>query len=104
MSEKGPGLEEYKPTRLDWLTVMLNSLFKRPNVQSVGFDMFYLPGSDGYSITLVVSHSADANKRELEEAINVAKNFARVLAKNYGWDEWIKVTPFFSVIDNEKKE
>ena len=56
MSDNAPGFEKYTPTRLDWLTVMLNAQFSYDNARSDRFTLSYLPGEDGKSLSVIVRH------------------------------------------------
>ena len=47
MSEKAQGLHIYTPTRLEWLAVMLNTLFQYDTLSSDGFALYYIGLNDG---------------------------------------------------------
>ncbi|MDE0086200.1 MAG: hypothetical protein OXU23_10840 [Candidatus Poribacteria bacterium] len=91
MSDKAPGLEKYTPTRLDWLTVMLNAQFSYDNVVSDRFTLSYLPGVDGKSLSVIVKHFADADKERMEERIDLAKKAVSAVSEMYNWDSWLEV-------------
>ena len=99
MSEKAQGLEKYTPTRLDWLSVTLNSLFQRINMP--GFDSFYVVGDDGKSIILAVRFDANLNKKVVDQLINRAKEAVFMIAKIYGWDSWIEVKTDITEVNRE---
>ena len=99
MSEKTQGLEKYTPTRLDWLSVMLNSLFQRINIP--GFDSFYVAGDDGKSIILAVRYDANLEKKVVDQLINRAKESVFVIAKSYGWDSWLEVKTDITEVNEE---
>lgn len=91
MSEKAPGLEEYTPTRLEWLANMLNTLFHFHELREKGGDLFYMGGGDGKSIIVVVKYSPDVPKEFMDITISTAKEVAVRLAKIYGWDSWVEI-------------
>ena len=89
MSEKTPGLEEYKPSRLEWLEVRLNSILPLPNRH--GINSFFLSGDNGRTLMLAVSYQPGVPKEDLEEYIGRAKGLAQLFIQQYGWDSWVEV-------------
>ena len=90
MSEKPQGLHIYTPTRLEWLAVMLNTLFQSDNLSFDGFMLYYMGLKDGETIRIVVRYDANVNKSLMEQKIRVAREAISRYAKNYGWESWIK--------------
>jgi hypothetical protein len=101
MSEKAPGFEEYTPSRLEWIVVLLNSFAQyintRPNEEGARYA--YMPGSDGKSIILRVRHSEGIDTEILQEYERLGKELAMDLAKNYNWDSWIEIQTQFDPVD-----
>ena len=87
MLENAPGLEKYTPTRLDWLLVLLNARFQIEHP----FRLYFKIGDDGRSICVVVSHSADVDKKLMDEWIRRATDVVLDVAAGYGWDSWLEV-------------
>lgn len=51
MSEKAPGFEAYTPSRLEWLTTLLNSFVQFTNSRlGSSVNYLYLPQNDGKTI------------------------------------------------------
>ena len=94
MSEKTPekpqGLHIYTPTRLEWLAVMLNTLFQYDDLSSDRFMLYYRGLKDGETIQIVVRYYADVNRDLMEGRIKVAKEAISRYAKLYEWESWIK--------------
>ena len=60
MSEKAQGFEEYTPSRLEWLIVMLNSYVHYINtIPDDPFDYLYTLGSDGNTIVMHMRYYTD---------------------------------------------
>ena len=61
MSEKLQGFEEYTPSRLEWLVVMLNSMVNYVNVSPEGSRAVYayILGRDGNTIIMHMKYFAD---------------------------------------------
>ena len=91
MSEKAAGLEKYIPTRLEWLALQLNDLFRRDDIVQDRFSIYYAPGIDGESIHVRVNYFDDVDKEIMNEWINRSKISVLTMAKLYGWSSWIKV-------------
>lgn len=102
MSDKSPGLEGYTPTRIQWLVVMLNSLFQVRDIPR--FSAFYVEADDGKSIILVVSYDADVNKEIIDQLINRAKDLVLVVAEEYGWDSWLEIKTDITIRNKKENE
>ena len=102
MSEKVPGFEEYTPSRIEWLVVMLNSYVQYIN-STVGdhFNYVYVTGDDGKTIELMISHPNDVSPERLKNAENLGKEFAIDIAKKYKWDSWLEIETHFSPMEEE---
>ena len=90
MSEKPQGLHIYTPTRLEWLAVMLNTLFQYDNLSSDRFMLYYRGLKDGETIQIVVRYYANVNRELMEGRIKVAEEAISRYAKSYGWESWLK--------------
>lgn len=91
MTEQAPGLEKYVPTRLEWLALQLNDLFRRDDVIQDRFMIYYRPGIDGESICVQVIYLDDADEKIMDMWISRSKAYALEMAELYGWSSWIKV-------------
>ena len=90
MSEKPQGLHIYTPTRLEWIVVMLNSLFQYDNLSSDRFMLYYRGLEDGETIQIVVRYHANVNREFMEGRIKVGEKAISIYAKSYGWESWLK--------------
>ena len=92
MSERAPGFEDYTPSRLEWLVVLLNSYIQyMNNPQGEGIEYAYVPATDGKTIVLNVKHPANLDPETVKVLEENGKNFAMDMAKNYKWDSWINI-------------
>ena len=92
MSEKAPGFEDYTPSRLEWLVVMLNSLVQYLNTSpGERIEFAYIPGADGKTIILRIRYYTDLKPEDVKALEDVAKTFAMSIAQNYKWDSWIEI-------------
>lgn len=92
MFEKAPGFQDYTPSRLEWLVVMLNSLTQYVNSHyDDNVDYAYVPGEDGKTIVLRIRHDVDLKPEYAKQLEDHAKTFAIEIAKNYKWDSWIQI-------------
>ena len=99
MSEKAPGFEEYTPSRLEWLAVVLNSYSSYISVPVDELLYSYTPAPDGKTLILKVSHCTDTSKSLVDSFTEQVKRFALNMIKNYGWDSWVKIETQFIPID-----
>ena len=94
MSEKAPGFEEYTPSRLEWLVVMLNSYSSYLNLSDINHT--YIPGGDGKTLRLHISYDKNTPKERVDSFVESIKSFASSIIKNLRWDSWVKIeTKFF---------
>ena len=98
MSEKPHGEKKYTPTRLEWLSVMLNSAFHYYNIDRDGFDLAFFPAEDGESIQIIVSHYAHVDKGRMSKGVESGQRVVLSLAELYDWDSWINVEVDFREI------
>ena len=100
MSERPPGFEEYTPSRLEWLVVMLNSYVHYINTMpSEHITYLFTPGADGNTIIMRMRHFADLPSDIVEGYADNGKQFALGIAKTYKWDSWIDIQTEFDLID-----
>ena len=106
MSEKIQGFEEYTPSRLEWLIVMLNSMASYVNVSPGGSRVVYayLLSRDGNTIVMHMKYFADLSPEVVKGLENQGKRLAITVAKNYKWDSWLEIQTQFEPIDRPPKE
>ena len=102
MSEKSPGFEEYTPSRLEWLVVILNSYIHYINaIFDDGFKFVYSTEDDGKTITLMIRHYDDVPPEQIKKLEDTCKTFAMDIAKKYKWDSWLEIKTDFKPIKRE---
>lgn len=100
MSERSPGFEEYTPSRLEWLVVMLNSHVQYVNtIPGESVEYLYTLGGDGNTIIMRMRHDTDLHPEEVKMLVDVGKSLAMTLAKRYKWDSWINIETKLDPID-----
>ena len=105
MSEKAQGFEEYTPSRLEWLIVMLNSMIQYVNtLPGEGVEYVYTLGGDGNTVVMRIRHFNDIPPEYLKTVEDIGKNFAFTLAKTYNWDSWINIQTQLDPIDRPPKK
>ena len=103
MPKEAPGLEEYTPTRLDWLTVILNSTVQGVNLQP-DFQLLYTPAPDGKTIVLAIQYHADLDKERIDLLIDRAENFVYTFASLYGWESWIETKKDINIVEEQNRK
>ena len=107
MSEKGQGFEEYTPSRLEWLVVMLNSMIQYVNVspkESSSVVYAYLLGRDGNTIVMHMKYFSDMPPELVKRSEDIGKSLAITLAKNYKWDSWLEIQTQLEPIDRPSEK
>ena len=84
------GSQPYTPTRLEWLELQLNSVFRIPVTESLyGLDFAAIPSEDVIEIHILFDPSVDRRIINLE--MEQAKRLVATLSRSRGWDSWLKV-------------
>ena len=106
MSEKVQGFEEYTPSRLEWLVVMLNSMASYVNLSPGGSDVtyVYLLGRGGNTIVMRIEYFADLPPEVVKQVEDHGKRLAIDIAKSYKWDSWLEIQTRLEPIDRPPKE
>ena len=99
MSEKAPGFEEYTPSRLEWLTTLLNSIIQFINSSESSISYLYLPEGDGKTIVLFVKYPSNMDQEQVELATNRVNELATNMARSYKWESWLNIEVRFDPID-----
>ena len=89
MAKKALGAKEYKPTRLEWLAVVVNSVLPKP--QDSSYYAFCVAGDDEKSIILRIRHNIDLDKEFVDKYANDLKELIVAAAEMYEWDSWLKI-------------
>ena len=85
-----PGLQPYVPTRIEWLSLDLNSHLRQDATVDSPFTLNIL-NTDHETILIFVRYSPNVNREILNMAIDTARKVINITAKSYGWDKWVKV-------------
>ncbi len=106
MSEKVQGFEEYTPSRLEWLVVMLNSMVSYLNVSPGGSNVVYayLLGRGGNTIVMHMEYFADLPPELVKQLEDNGKKLAITLAKSYKWDSWLEIQTQLEPIDRPPED
>ena len=106
MSEKLQGFEEYTPSRLEWLVVMLNSIANYLNISPEGSDAVYayILGRDRNTIVMHMKYFADLPPEFVKRYEEMGKRLAITIAKNYKWDSWLEIQTQFEPIERPPKK
>ncbi len=97
MAKKASGAEEYKPTRLEWLVVMVNSML--PNVSDKYFLAYCFAGEDEKSIIVHIKYDRRADKEHVSKIETDVKELILTISKMYEWDSWVNIETVISVKD-----
>lgn len=106
MSEKLQGFEEYTPSRLEWLVVMLNSMVSYVNVTPGKSDAVYayILGRDRNTIVMHMKYFSDLPSELVKRHEEIGKKLAITIAKNYKWDSWLEIQTQFEPIERPSEK
>ena len=84
-----PGMMPYTPTRLEWLALDLEALYRIPILSegNYGVDYWAKPPN---TIKIAVVYTHDASAGIVDLVIEQAKGLAKTDASSHGWP-WVKI-------------
>jgi hypothetical protein len=93
LQSRRPGMEQYTPTKLEWLAVELNAAnsievgnFGAPS----GFiDINYFARHQDDAILILVQYTSNTRREDINDWTQIAREAVQTAAKNHGWD-WVK--------------
>lgn len=103
MSEKSQGFEEYTPSRLEWLVVMLNSHVHYMNTLPGEHVQYVYALGDGNTIIMRMRHYADLSPENVNSFVDSGKEFAMSIAESYNWYSWLNIQVMLDPIDRPTK-
>ena len=85
------GLKRYAPTRMQWLALELErrNLFTLDQMESIGFYVSYTDFGGRLNARLTYRYKLEYKK--VKEAIEAVRANISIIAKEYGWDSWVRV-------------
>lgn len=85
-----PGLQSYVPTRIEWLSLVLNSQLRQDATVDNPFSV-NIVNTDHETILIFVRYHPNVNREIMNMAIDTAREVINITAKSYGWDKWVKI-------------
>lgn len=84
------GSQSYTPSRVEWLTVVLNSSLRKDITADSLFAInFVSQGAD--TILMKVAYSPDTDRKLLNLTTQMARDGANSVIKSYGWEKWFRI-------------
>ena len=84
-----PGMLPYAPSRLEWLSVVLESTYREPYDKNYQFSLHYVPTQPN-TITILVHYSPQTPAFIIDDDVETAKKLVAQEASNLGWTYWVK--------------
>ena len=94
MAKQALGSMEYKPTRLEWLVVIVNSMLA--NIKDTNLTAYCFPGDKEETIKLHIHHDRRADKERVNKVEADIKQIILEVANMYDWDSWVNIETVFS--------
>lgn len=85
------GLKRYMPTRMQWLALELErrNLFTLDKMENIGF---YVSYTDFYGrLDADITYRYKLEYKKVKDAIEAVRANISMIAKEYGWDSWVRV-------------
>jgi hypothetical protein len=85
------GMKPYVPSRLEWLAVELNAMYRIDLVEAEGFSVTYIALDAQDTILIYVRYSRKTVREAMNLGIDNARKLVEMATKSRGWDSWVKV-------------
>ena len=85
------GDKPYIPSRIEWLAVELNAMYRTDMTSETNFMLTFMPLLKEDTILIFVTHTEYVDYAAMSIAIDTARKLAREIAKDHGWDSWVKI-------------
>lgn len=85
-----PGLLPYTPTRIDWLTTVLQAQLRQDFSGENRFQLL-IASPDHETVLIYVRYLPNVNREVMNLAIQGARDVINVTARGYGWSQWVKI-------------
>ncbi len=93
------GMKPYTPTRLEWLAVELNAMYRYEMNDLKGFMLTFIVLMDENTILIPVQHSMKTDRQAMNIGIDAVRYAVNKTAKSKGWDSWLKIKEEIKLID-----
>ena len=97
------GQKRYEPTRLEWLTVELNSKFRVPMSAQKQYSILFTTVHDrNDTIVIWADHYPNADREMMNRDVDSKRKIAQMVAKGRGWDGWLNVVEKVNLLELKK--
>ncbi len=99
---QNPGLEPYIPSRIEWLTLLLNSQLRHTMTTEYPYNLEII-NTNQETLLIFVVYGPNMDRRIMNNAIDTAREVIQITVKNYGWDNWVKIKEQIEMINSRAK-
>jgi hypothetical protein len=85
-----PGLTGYTPSRIEWLALAVNSIAHHRLNGENPYTLDVIQ-ADHETLLIHVRYYPTVNREAMNLDIDSTRKVIMIAAKNYGWDNWVKV-------------
>ena len=97
------GMKDYIPTRLEWLAVELNAMYRTDMHDVEGYLLSFIPLEKENTILIFVRYSQRTNREAMNLGIDTARKVIEINAKSRGWNSWLKIKEKIELADRNKE-
>lgn len=96
------GLKPYIPTRIEWLAVELNAMYRTDLHDLEGYLLSFIPLEKENAILIFVRYTRKTNREAMNIGLDTARKVIEMDAKSRGWNSWLKVKERIELADTNK--
>jgi hypothetical protein len=84
------GSEPYSPSKLEWFAMDMN-VSSKTDISDGGMMMMFVGLEKSNEVLIYVRYLPSADRELINTRIKNARELIKIRAKNYGWDNWLKI-------------
>lgn len=96
------GMKPYIPTRLEWLALELNAVYRTDMNELEGYMLSFIPIEKENTILIYVFYNHQTRRELMNRGIDHARKIVEKEAKSRGWDSWLKIKEEIKLSDKDK--
>lgn len=85
------GAQPYMPSKLEWLSIELNSAYHSHRASEQGYVLNFLPLDRQDAVLLYVRYGPKVDQQTMNMGIEAAREVFRKTLKSHHWDSWVNL-------------
>lgn len=96
------GMKPYSPSRLEWLAVELNAMYRTDMTSDTYFSITFISLENSATILILVQYGKEVNRELMNNAVETARHCLNKTIKAQGWGNWVLVREEYRNLSSKK--